>query len=175
MRKGGTSNAVTARFKFCYPLPYARALAADRKMKTYLLLFFLFTGLVGSAFAQANTGPGDTSKTFYKWYLHELNAQHNPEQNKAKMRTFISARLVRWVNSKAYSDYGADYFIDAQDFGESWENNIQVSKLVVTGNVATLRVTLLDGKNGPMGSKILDLKLLKEAGAWKIDRITGKH
>ena len=174
MRECGTPSAVNgSNLSSATALAYARALATNRKMKTYLLLFFLFTGLVGSAFAQANTGPGDTSKTFYKWYLHELNAQHNPEQNKAKMRTFISARLVRWVNSKAYSDYGADYFIDAQDFGEGWENNIQVSKVVVTGNTATLRVTLVD--TGSMGNKILDLKLLKEAGAWKIDRITGKH
>jgi len=26
-----------------------------------------------------------------------------------------------------------------------------------------------------MGTQILDLKLLKEGGAWKIDRITGRH
>jgi len=102
-----------------------------------------------------------------------LNAQRNPTDEKAKMRTFISARLAKWIRSKAYEEYDADYFIDAQDYGEGWENNIQISKVVVKGNTASLRVTLVD--KGPMGNKILDLKLLKESGAWKIDRVAGKH
>jgi len=143
-------------------------------MKTCLLLFFLFTALVGSASAQANS-PADTSKSFYKWYLHELNAERSPADEKAKIRTFISARLAKWIGSKAYAEYDADYFIDAQDYGQGWENNINISKVVVTGNTATLRVTLADGKDGPMGTQILDLKLLKEGGSWKIDRVTGKH
>ena len=142
-------------------------------MKTYLLLIFLFAVLAGSAFAQANSSPAETSKSFYKWYLHELKAERSPADEKAKIRTFISARLYKWIGSKAYREYDADYFIDAQDFGEGWENNIQTSKVVVTGNTATLRVTLLD--KGSMGNQILDLKLLKEGGAWKIDRVAGKH
>ena len=144
-------------------------------MRKLLLLISVLIMLAGFSFGQANRGPADTSKTFYKWYLHELNAERNPTDNKAKMRTFISSRLARWITSKAYREYDADYFINAQDFGTGWENNIEISKVVITGNAATLRVTLVDGKDGPMGSQILDLKLLKESGAWKIDRITGKH
>lgn len=132
----------------------------------------------GHAFGQANSGPAETSKSFYKWYLHELNAERNPTDNKAKMRTFISDRLARWIRSKAYEDYGADYFIDAQDFAKEWENNIQVSNVVTRAGTATLRVTLVEPKSGNapgMGNKVLDLKLLKERGLWKIDRIKGKH
>jgi hypothetical protein len=142
-------------------------------MRKLLLLTSVLIMLAGFSFGQANRGPADTSKAFYKWYLHELNAQHNPSDNKAKMRTFISSRLARWITSKAYREYDADYFINAQDFGEGWENNIEISKVVITGNAATLRVTLVD--KGSMGNQVLDLKLLKESGAWKIDRITGKH
>jgi len=145
-----------------------------------LLFFFLFMALVpaGAAFGQAKSGPAETAKTFYKWYLHELNAEQHPEDNKAKMRQFISDRLAKWTASKAYEEYDADYFLDAQDWGQDWENNITISKVVTSGNAATLRVTLVQPPSGPsagMGNKILDLKLLKEHGLWKIDRITGKH
>jgi len=143
------------------------------KMRTLIFVLFLILGSAGAAVAQANTGPGDTSKAFYKWYLHELNAERSPTDEKAKMRSFISARLNKWINSKAYEEYDTDYFIDAQDYGKAWENNIQISKVVVTGNAATLRVALVD--HGSMGTQILDLKLLKEGGAWKIDRITSRH
>jgi hypothetical protein len=134
--------------------------------------------LAVSSFGQVNTGPADTAKSFYKWYLHELNAEREPINNKPKMRTFISDRLARWIGSKAYEEYGADYFIDAQDFGEAWEHNIQISRVVTSGSSATLRITLIQPKTGNtpnIGNKILDLRLLKERGVWKIDRITGKH
>lgn len=143
-----------------------------------LLSVALLLAVAGFSYGQANSGPAETSKAFYKWYLHEMNAERNPTDDKAKMRTFISDRLARWSNSKAYQDYGADYFIDAQDFGEGWEHNIGISKVVVLGSSATLRVTLVQPHSGntpDFGNKILDLKLLKERGAWKIDRITGKN
>lgn len=144
------------------------------------ILFCLTLGVAaaGSSFGQAIGTPADTSRSFYKWYLHELNAERSPNNNKAKMSSFISDRLARWTTSKAYENYGADYFIDAQDFGEGWEHNIQISRIVIKGNSATLRVTLVQPHSGNtpyFGNKILDLKLLKERGAWKIDRITGKN
>jgi len=148
-----------------------------QNVKRTLFCTLIVLVLAGFCFGQVGT-PDQTAKTFYKWYMHELNAERNPTDEKAKLRQFVSARLAKWLGSKAYEDYGADYFIDAQDWGRDWENNIQISKVVVTGNSATLRIKLIQPRSGPtpeMGDKILDLKLLKEAGAWKIDRVTGKN
>ena len=144
----------------------------------FVLVAALFIMLAaGFTFGQAGK-PEQTAKTFYKWYLHELNAEKDPvRDNKTKMRQYISTRLAKWVASKAYREYDADYFIDAQDFGHDWEKNITVSNVVVNRNTATLRVTLEQPANADSTAwnRVLDLKLLKEAGVWKIDRIKGKE
>jgi hypothetical protein len=130
------------------------------------------------AFAIGQTAaPEATAKAFYKWYVHELNAEKNPIDQKAKLRQYVSQRLYRWVGSKAYEEYGADYFIDAQDYAHDWEKNIDISAVSIKGTTASLRVTLRQPANGEMQAwnRILDLKLLKEGGAWKIDRIKGKN
>jgi uncharacterized protein DUF3828 len=144
--------------------------AAFRNMWPALLCtVFILVG-AGLAFGQAGT-PEQAAKTFYKWYMHELNVPGSEGPSKAKLRPFISVRLAKWMNTKEYAEWDADYFIDAQDWGKKWGDNIAVSNVKVVGATATLRVTLTD----PELNRTLDLKLLKEGGKWKIDRVKGKE
>ena len=139
-----------------------------------ILLAFL---LCGNAFAQAAT-PETAAKNFYKWYIGSLNAENYPkEKQKPKMLKAVSKRLGKWLYSKAYEEYGADYFLDAQDWNSSWEKNIKSSKAVVKGNTATLKITLTSppDSEGWSGDHVLALKLVKEGGAWKIDTVAGNN
>jgi len=125
-----------------------------------------------ASYAQSASAPEKAAKDFYKWYLHELNADRFPISNqKPQMLKMISRRLGKWIYSKAYEEYGADYFIDAQDWDENWENGIKTSKAAVKGNTATLKVNFISKQEG-FGNYALNVKLVKETGVWKIDRVS---
>ena len=145
-------------------------------MKIFLLAILVFSALHVSIGAQVKR-PDAVAKDFYEWYLTELNAERDPiRQNKTRMRAFISARLGRWIYSPAYSEYGADYFIDAQDWEQTWVNGISATRPVIKGATATLRIRFdpAKGVQNGFGRRILPIKLVKEGGVWKIDMINNR-
>lgn len=159
-----------------------------RKTVTKILLaFFAFLLIFGNAnfipakaasfeSAPAAATPEQAAVEFYKWYLHELNRNKDPRtRQKQKLLSFLSKRFGKWLYSIPDGEYDADVFIDAQDFDEDWEQSISTSKAVIKGNTARLAVTLGVFKNGKttqgIGKHVLRLKMVKEGGSWKIDRI----
>ncbi len=78
-----------------------------------LLLFVL--GSAGATAANTADTPEQTAKSFYQWYLKEINANKSPRNKKDIFQKSVSKRLCKWIYSPAYEEYGADYFIDAQD------------------------------------------------------------
>ena len=145
-------------------------------MKILLFVLLAFFLLHASMAAQVKA-PEAVAKDFYKWYLTELNAERVPvRQDKKKLLGFVSARLGRWVYSPAYSEYGADYFIDAQDWEETWVNGISATRPVIKGSTATLRITLEPAKGvySGFGRRVLPIRLVKEGAAWKIDMINNR-
>lgn len=145
-------------------------------MKKHLKIFIpalLILFIAGNISAQKT--PEETAKNFYAWYMKNLNGGI-PVDNKTEMKKYISRRLANWVYSKSYQEYGADYFIDGQDYEEKWQPTL-VSKAVIKGSSATLKVTL----DVPKGVKtewkkhVLPLKLVKENGVWKIDEINNRE
>ena len=134
-----------------------------------------FLLLSSPASANAQVSPEDTLTAFYKWYLHELSSERYPRPTTPKVNSAISSRLKRWFKTKEGREWDADYFIDAQDWDPKWETNIATSKAVIKGNNAEVRVSL-----GPrvkaaksMSPHTLRIKMVRESGAWKIDRING--
>lgn len=145
-------------------------------IKIFLLAFLIFFALHVSAGAQVN-GPDAVAKDFYRWYLTELNAEREPiRQNKIRMLKFISVRLGRWVYSPAYSEYGADYFIDGQDWEHTWVNGISATRPVIKGATATVRIQLKPAKGvfSGFGRRTLPIRLVNEGGSWKIDMINNR-
>ena len=125
--------------------------------------------------ASAQATPEATLTAFYKWYIHELVSERVPSRVSAKVNAVASARLQRWFRTREGKSWDADYFIDAQDFDPKWETHIDVSKPVINGNNADVRVIL-----GPrvkavdsMSPHTLRIKMVKERGGWKIDHING--
>jgi hypothetical protein len=144
------------------------------KYKLFGLSLLLALCLFGNASAQSAQSPEETAKEFYKWYLTELNSERYPiQRQKTQMLRKVSKRLGRWLYSPAYEEYGADYFLDAQDWDENWVRAITASKAVIKGNNAALRLTLGTAKssNPGFGKHTLAIKLIKEGNSWKIDRV----
>ena len=153
---------------------------ADRKNKTKiflgLLMLLLISGSLNPTPARTAQTPEQAATRFYKWYLQELNLQRDPRtERKTKLLGQLSRRLGKWLYSIPDGEYGADYFIDAQDWDEEWADSITASRARIKGNEAQLSITLGVHKNGRqsagIGKHVLRLKMVKEGGQWKIDRI----
>jgi len=143
-------------------------------MKTLLLSIFVFA-FCASGYGQA-VKPEQTAKDFYKWYLTALNAQKDPiRDNKRLMLQKVSTRLGRWLYSKAYEEYDADYFLDAQDYDETWVNGITAAPAATNGNVSTVKLTFTPKKGSTgFGVRTMRIKFVKENGAWKIDSVNNR-
>lgn len=137
-----------------------------------LFIFCLILGKADFTGVQAAQTPEQATTQFYQWYLHELNRNKDPRsRQKTKLLGYLSKRLGKWIYSIPDEEYGADYFISAQDFDEKWVVN--VSKAKVVGNKASLKVLLArpKGEKSPF-KRNLAIQLIKENGAWKIDKIS---
>jgi hypothetical protein len=141
----------------------------------------LFSAVLFLLIAVANSRAAATSNSqairnkisgFYSWYVGELIHDRLPSKNAEKIRSHSSARLWKWLHSKEGRELDGDYFTDAQDFGPDW-NYARVSNFRVHGRTASMKVTLGKPHKGQRddGMRYLDVKLVKEAGAWKIDQV----
>ncbi|NHZ34624.1 DUF3828 domain-containing protein [Massilia rubra] len=123
------------------------------------------------ALAAELPSPAVTTSDFYKWYIHSLVANHQPlSDEKVKLGTYVSKSLIAEIEKRMNSEDGldADYFIQAQDYFDDWEKNISVTKSRISGNTATVRVTLGASKES---IHHLELTLKKEDSVWKIRRV----
>ena len=142
-------------------------LAASFVMPTILVLASVVC-------AQSSASPESRVRSFYGWYLHELNTEHEPIANNKVLRQHLTARYATAIARALKRENGidADPFIDAQDFDPLWEKNTTVSKPTITGVKATTTVTLKGGPN--FGTKRLKIALRKEGGVWKIDSVNDR-
>jgi hypothetical protein len=109
--------------------------------------------------------------SFYKVYLHALNTGKDPiRKDRRAWSPYVTPRLIGVIDKMIASpdDLDADYFIQAQDFDKSWEENVKVSPTQITASKVTLTVRLGKGReaNAP-----LNLTLRKDAAGWKIDGV----
>ena len=134
-----------------------------------LLLFF-----IGSAgVTNAQDTPEQAAKSFYEWYLKQIVANKSPGDDRTMFQKYVSKRLSQWYFSPAYEEYGADYFIDAQDLDDNWQ--VAPGKATIKGNTANLKVKLAP-PNAGRDSWInnLTVKMVKEGGVWKIDSVNNR-
>ena len=126
----------------------------------------------GAGAAKAADTPEQTAKTFYEWYLRELNREGgNPIDQKTVLAKYATKRLLRQIDAwRKAEEYDADYFINAQDYDENWR--VSTGKAVVNGSTARLKIKLAAPKAGKNNwIQNLSIKMLKEGGAWKIDTV----
>jgi Protein of unknown function (DUF3828) len=121
-----------------------------------------------------SSNPSDTIRSFYRWYVTELIANRNPIENHKELKRFATERLLKEIDrvKKGANGFGADYFLDAQDFDNLWAKNISVSDVKIIGMKATAEV-LLAGK-GEMRRR-LKVSLVNDGGIWKVDKVQGRE
>ena len=139
--------------------------------KITLVLFFIGAS-VGAVAAQKAATPEQQAKTFYEWYVRELNKEgSDPAVDKFELPKYVTKRLIKEIERmRNAQEYDADYFINAQDFDESWR--VSTTKAAVAGNAATLKVALKSTKPKTEGfSQNLTVKMIREGGVWKINSV----
>ncbi|MEY2508387.1 MAG: hypothetical protein QOH01_2716 [Verrucomicrobiota bacterium] len=142
--------------------------------RNFTLLAFILVASVLSVRAVEPTGrPEESIRSFYRWYVTALIANREPLKERAEMSRFATERLLKEIDRKQKSSdgLGSDYFVNAQDFDNSWAKNITVSNVKVSGKNATAEVRLV-GK-GEMRRR-LSVWLVKDGASWKIDKVEGR-
>lgn len=125
--------------------------------------------LIAAASAQPLT-PEAALRKFYHWYVHALNQNLEPlGKQKAALKKYLTRRLyLELVKRERRGEIDSDYFLDAQDWDHDWENNIAISKPSLHAGRA---IALVDLTGREMSIK-LRVTLKKEAGGWKIDKVS---
>lgn len=135
-------------------------------------LFLLCVASVGNIAAKPANTPEQAAKSFYQWYVKELNRDGgNPIDNKDMLGAYVSKRLLKQIQAwRDAEEYDADYFINAQDFDETWR--VSTTNAVVVKDTATLKVALKSARPKGQGfSQNLTVKLVKDGNIWKIDEV----
>lgn len=136
-----------------------------------MLICFSQLFITQSVLAETSLAPDAFVSEFYGWYLHSLAADHDPfRDDRTKLSKYVSKALIKEIERRMNSANGldADYFIQAQDYLDDWENNISVAMPKINGNTASVVVTLGATKDS---RHRLALILMKEDRVWKIRKI----
>jgi hypothetical protein len=118
----------------------------------------------------ARQTPVELARSFYVWYIHELvNGVKPLEEQRAEMQKFVTEGLLARIASQrgAATKLNRDPFLDAQEVDPEWAKNLAIGNIFV-GRIARLSVALTGRKHG---DRQLELKLVQENGAWKIDEV----
>jgi hypothetical protein len=135
------------------------------------LVLILLVSAVGRACWAQSSQPDAAARSFYAWYLQQIAGNRDPlTARDPQLRTYVSAPLLREIRQRIASPDGldADYFIRAQDYLDEWLGKIATSDTHVQGTTATTIVTLGDT---PESRHRLTVRLVREAGVWKIRRV----
>jgi hypothetical protein len=120
----------------------------------------------------SQNSPEDRVKSFYSWYLTQINKERDPAKNRAVMNSHLSRRLSRSFYSKAGQDLDHDIFVNGQDWNPAWADNIAIGQLTRKRLTATLSIIL--GSPNANWDLPLTVTLVKELGIWKIDRVKAR-
>ncbi len=141
-------------------------------MKRIVTLLVFVAALVTGRAAEPAAAPEDCIRGFYKWYVTNLVANRDPMKQRAELRRYATERLLKEIAKMKTGPDGldGDYFTDAQDFDPLWAKNISISNVKTEGTRSSAHV-LLNGSKGMQ--KKLVVHLVKESGAWKVDKVQG--
>ncbi|WLS78568.1 DUF3828 domain-containing protein [Erwinia pyri] len=121
--------------------------------------------------AEQNSDPEATSRNFYSWYLTALSKDESPiDEHDPQLNAFVTPRLLQKINVLIKSPEGMDddYFLQDQDYSDSWVDHVNVGRFTLNGTTATGDVTL---GNDPADRQLLLITLHKEAAGWRIDDV----
>jgi hypothetical protein len=132
------------------------------------MIFSTQAGMGRTALASEPRTPDATVSEFYVWYLHDLEADHDPmHDERAELSGYVSKKLIAEIEQKLNSADGmdADYFTKAQDYMDDWATHVMVAKSTINAGNAVLIVSLGATKDS---LRRLRVTLVQEDKTWKI-------
>jgi hypothetical protein len=143
-------------------------------MRTIAALLGVITAMTATQTVAAETSatPEECIRNFYRWYVTNLVANHDPMKQRKEIRNYATERLLKEIDkmTKGPDGLDGDYFVDAQDFDPLWAKNISISAVQTQGDKSNAHVLL---KGAPGMQKKLVVYLVKESGTWKVDKVKG--
>jgi hypothetical protein len=127
--------------------------------------------LLLSAWAVAGTTAKEQVEQFYAWYMARIVADDPPLLDKdfGDLGKYVSAgrlaRIKRQMNSA--DGMSADYFMQSQDYLETWPTHIAVTLVRDEPKRPQLKVVMGVGTQ----AQNLAVRLVMERGAWKVDEV----
>jgi hypothetical protein len=110
------------------------------------------------------TGPDDTIRNAYAWYVGELKSGVNPlEQKRTELKEFVTEGFLTNIDNMR-PELESSPFMD----GQSFDAKLSIEKITKDSRAATVRVRL----NGRIsGQHVLNVYLIKVEGRWKVDDV----
>lgn len=137
----------------------------------FCLLLVTIAGHHSLALADCVGAPKPLTEAFYSEYLQSFSEDKDPiTDNLSEVHKYVSASLINKIKKQMASPDGLeeDYFLKTQDYMDEWLTQIHVSEPQIQGSVAKEQVTL---GSTPDTTQIIDVRLIKDKGCWKIDEV----
>lgn len=144
-------------------------------MKTWLLALGMALFALHAGAAEKNRDPQTTSKNFYSWYLNALNKEESPiDEHDPVLNEYVTPQLLQkiYVLIKSPDGMDDDYFLQDQDYSDSWIDHVTVSRFTINGDIASGDVTL---GNDPDDRQLLLVTLHRDGDGWKIEDVAKEN
>ena len=138
-------------------------------MKKWILA--LGIALLASQAGAAEQDSQKVSQDFYSWYLNALSKDESPiDEHDPVLNQYVTPQLLQKINVLIKSPDGMDddFFLQDQDYSDSWVDHVSVSRFTVNGETASGDVAL--GKD-PEDRQLLLVTMRKDRDGWKIDDV----
>jgi Protein of unknown function (DUF3828) len=131
---------------------------AWKRSAPLILICVLLTGCV------RESGPDDTIRNAYAWYVRELKSGVNPlEQKRTELKEFVTEGFLTSIDNMR-PELEASMFMDAQNF----DAKLSIENVTKGNRAATVRI----GLSGRIsGQHVLNFYLVKVEGRWKVDDV----
>lgn len=142
-------------------------------MKKWILA--LGIALLASQAGAAEQDPQKVSQDFYSWYLSALSKDESPiDEHDPVLNQYVTPQLLQKINVLIKSPDGMDddFFLQDQDYSDSWVDQVSVSRFTVDGETASGDVAL--GKD-PEDRQLLLVTMRKDRDGWKIDDVAKEN
>ncbi|RRZ88929.1 DUF3828 domain-containing protein [Erwinia sp. 198] len=142
-------------------------------MKKWILA--LGIALLASQAGAAEQDPQKVSQAFYSWYLSALSKDESPiDEHDPVLNQYVTPQLLQKINVLIKSPDGMDddFFLQDQDYSDSWVDHVSVSRFTVNGETASGDVAL--GKD-PEDRQLLLVTMRKDRDGWKIDDVAKEN
>lgn len=118
--------------------------------------------------------PEAAAQQFYTWYLNALSQDQSPiDEHDPLLVKYVTPQLLKKITTLIKTPEGMDndFFLQDQDYSDSWIGHVTTGKFTLNGVSASGEVVL---GNEPKEQRHLLVTLHQDRGGWKIDDVANE-